>query len=274
LVIFDCNGVLVDSEPIASAVLAEALTRAGIAVSADVVARRFHGRRPVDIFAAVEAATGKKLPPAFASVVAVETLRRFRTQLRALPHVVHALTWIRGPRPSPPLRRLIASKPVSRSPALRQFFRTATVLASNVARGKPAPDVFEFAAARAQINPADCIVVEDSVSGVTAAVAAGMRAVVMSAAVRRPAGSPATSSPPVPTPQSPTCGSERHHRGSTRLVALPRLPGTGGRFWPSAWVSALPPDDPPGVKAGRSRYRPRKLSRSRGIGSSNPLRHA
>jgi HAD superfamily hydrolase (TIGR01509 family) len=177
LVIFDCNGVLVDSEPIASAVLAEALTRAGIAVSADVVARRFHGRRPVDIFAAVEAATGKKLPPAFASVVAVETLRRFRTQLRALPHVVHALTWIRGPKAvasSSPLDRVQASLEIA---GLRQFFGQRLFSASNVARGKPAPDVFEFAAARAQINPADCIVVEDSVSGVTAAVAAGMRAV-------------------------------------------------------------------------------------------------
>jgi HAD superfamily hydrolase (TIGR01509 family) len=177
LVIFDCNGVLVDSEPIASAVLAEALTRAGVAVSADGVARRFHGRRPVDIFAAVEAATGKKLPPAFASVVAVETLRRFRIQLRALPHVVHALTWIRGPKAvasSSPLDRVRVSLDIV---GLLQFFGTRLFSASDVARGKPAPDVFQFAAARLQVNPADCIVVEDSVSGVTAAVAAGMKAV-------------------------------------------------------------------------------------------------
>jgi HAD superfamily hydrolase (TIGR01509 family) len=177
LVIFDCNGVLVDSEPIASAVLAEALTRAGIAVNADVVARRFHGRRPADIFAAVEAATGKKLPPAFASAVAVETLRRFRTQLRALPHVAHALTWIRGPKAvasSSPIDRVRTSLDIT---GLLQFFGPRLFSASNVARGKPAPDVFAFAAARVRTDPADCIVVEDSVSGVTAAVAAGMRAV-------------------------------------------------------------------------------------------------
>jgi HAD superfamily hydrolase (TIGR01509 family) len=177
LVIFDCNGVLVDSEPIASTVLAEALTRAGIAVSADVVVRRFHGRRPADIFATIEAATGTKLPPAFASVVAAETLRRFRTQLRALPHVAHALTWIRGPKAvasSSPIDRVRASLEIA---GLLQFFGPRLFSASNVAKGKPAPDVFEFAAARAQANPADCIVVEDSVSGVTAAVAAGMRAV-------------------------------------------------------------------------------------------------
>jgi HAD superfamily hydrolase (TIGR01509 family) len=177
LVIFDCNGVLVDSEPIASAVLAEALTRAGIAVNADVVARRFHGRRPADIFAAVEVATGKKLPPAFASAVAVETLRRFRTQLRALPHVAHALTWIRGPKAvasSSPIDRVRTSLDIT---GLLQFFGPRLFSASNVARGKPAPDVFAFAAARVRTDPADCIAVEDSVSGVTAAVAAGMRAV-------------------------------------------------------------------------------------------------
>ena len=177
MVIFDCNGVLVDSEPIASAVLAEALTRAGIAVNADVVARRFHGRRPADIFAAVEAATGKKLPPAFASAVAVETLRRFRTQLRALPHVAHALTWIRGPKAvasSSPIDRVRTSLDIT---GLLQFFGPRLFSASNVARGKPAPDVFAFAAARVRTDPADCIAVEDLVSGVTAAVAAGMRAV-------------------------------------------------------------------------------------------------
>lgn len=177
MVIFDCNGVLVDSEPIASAVLAEALTRAGFAVNADIVAHRFHGRRPDDIFATVEAATGRKLPPGFASAVASETLRRFRTQLRALPHVAHALTWIRGPKAvasSSPLDRVRTSLDIA---GLLQFFGPRLFSASNVAKGKPAPDVFHFAAARTQANPADCIVVEDSASGVAAAVAAGMRAV-------------------------------------------------------------------------------------------------
>ena len=98
MVIFDCNGVLVDSEPIAAVVLAEAFKRVGMALSVETMTRRFHGRRPVDVFAAVEAATGKQLPPDFSATVAAETLRRLRAQLRPVAHVAHALTWIRGPK--------------------------------------------------------------------------------------------------------------------------------------------------------------------------------
>jgi beta-phosphoglucomutase-like phosphatase (HAD superfamily) len=65
LVIFDCNGVLVDSEPIAAAVLADAFKRIGIVLPAETVMRRFQGRRPSDILAAVEAATDQELPPQF-----------------------------------------------------------------------------------------------------------------------------------------------------------------------------------------------------------------
>ncbi len=96
MVIFDCNGVLVDSEPIASAVLAKAFRSVGVALTADMVARRFHGRRTADIFAAVEKATRQRLPPGFQAAVAAETLRRLREELRAIPHAAHALTWVRG----------------------------------------------------------------------------------------------------------------------------------------------------------------------------------
>jgi HAD superfamily hydrolase (TIGR01509 family) len=177
MVIFDCNGVLVDSEPIANAVLADQLTRAGVPVAAEVVARRYHGRRPADVFASVEAATGKKLPPNFATSVTLETLRRFRSDLRALPHVAHALTWIRGPKAvasSSPFERIRASLDVA---GLMRFFEPRVFSASDVPNGKPAPDLLRFAAARMQVEPKSCIVIEDSVPGVGAAVAAGMTAI-------------------------------------------------------------------------------------------------
>jgi HAD superfamily hydrolase (TIGR01509 family) len=177
MVIFDCNGVLVDSEPIVSAVLAESLTRAGFPVNADTLARRYHGRRAADVYASIEAVIGKKLPPNFAAGVAAETLRRFRSGLRALPHVAHALTWVRGPKAvasSSPHDRLRAGLEAA---GLLRFFEHRLFSASDVPHGKPAPDLFRYAAARMQVDPASCIVIEDSVPGVAAAVAAKMTAI-------------------------------------------------------------------------------------------------
>jgi HAD superfamily hydrolase (TIGR01509 family) len=174
LVIFDCNGVLVDSEPIAAAVLADAFKRIGIATSAETIMRRFQGRRPSDIFAAVEAATNKRIPPGFPGEVAAETLQRLRVDLRAIAHTAHALTWIRGPKAvasSSSPERIRLSLEIT---GLIRFFETRLFSASNVYKGKPSPDIFLLAAARSGADPSQCIVVEDSVPGIAAAVAAGM----------------------------------------------------------------------------------------------------
>jgi HAD superfamily hydrolase (TIGR01509 family) len=175
VVIFDCNGVLVDSEPIASAVLAEALCRVGLALTADDVARRFHGRRSADIFAAVEKATKRVLPADFPAHVAGDTLRRLRAELRPVAHAAHALTWIRGPKAvasSSSMDRIRTSLEVT---DLLRFFEPRLFSASEVSNGKPAPDLFRRAAGELNVEAADCIVVEDSVAGVAAAKAAGMR---------------------------------------------------------------------------------------------------
>ncbi len=174
MVIFDCNGVLVDSEPIASAVLADAFKRVGVLLTADDITRHFHGRRSADIFAIVEKATRRRLPPGFAASVADETLRRFRAELRPIPHVAHALSWLRGPKAvasSSPIERIRTSLEVT---DLLRFFDTRLFSASFVAASKPAPDLFLLAAHRTGVDPAQCIVVEDSAVGIAAAAAAGM----------------------------------------------------------------------------------------------------
>jgi len=174
LVIFDCNGVLVDSEPIAAAVLSEALGRIGIVLSAAGVTRRFHGRRPADVFAAIQRATGTALPPDFATLVAAQTLRRLRHELRPIAHAAHALTWIRGPKAvasSSSPERIRTSLEVT---GLMRFFDPRCFSASAVRKGKPAPDLFLLAAAKCEVEASACIVVEDSTPGVAAAVAAGM----------------------------------------------------------------------------------------------------
>lgn len=172
--IFDCNGVLVDSEAIVANVASQELGRAGFAVAPEVVARFFAGRRPIDMLADIEAATHRRLPPNFAASLASATMRRLRTELRATAHVEYALTWLRGPKcvaSSSPLERVRLSLD---STGLLRFFDPYLFSASDVPNGKPAPDLFLYVAARMRVQPADCIVVEDSPAGVSAAHAAGM----------------------------------------------------------------------------------------------------
>jgi HAD superfamily hydrolase (TIGR01509 family) len=174
VVIFDCNGVLVDSEPIANTVLAQALASIGVKAPPQALARRFSGRRPADIFYAIEQNTGRRLPKNFEERVSDEILRRLRTELRPIPHVTRALTWIRGPKAvasSSPLERVQLSLEVT---DLIGYFCGRLFSASRVKRGKPAPDLFLMAAQQMQVQPSKCIVVEDSVPGITAAAAAGM----------------------------------------------------------------------------------------------------
>jgi HAD superfamily hydrolase (TIGR01509 family) len=174
VVIFDCNGVLVDSEPIAAAVAAREFARAGIALTPEFVGQYFFGRRPADMFATIEAAARRKLPPDFESTLAAETLKSLRAELRAMAHVSYALTWLRGPKcvasSSPPERVRLSLELTD----LARFFESNVFSASGVPRGKPAPDLFLLVAARMKVAPRDCIVVEDSPAGVAAATAAGM----------------------------------------------------------------------------------------------------
>jgi HAD superfamily hydrolase (TIGR01509 family) len=177
VIIFDCNGVLVDSEPIATAVLAQELKRVGIQVTPQVIARYFTGRRPADVFAEIEAATGVSLPASFASNVFYATMSRLRAELRVMPHVAYALSWLRGPKcvaSSSPLERIKLSLDVT---DLRRFFGANIFSATTVAAGKPSPDLFLYAAAQVGVDAKDCIVVEDSAAGISAAVAAGMCAI-------------------------------------------------------------------------------------------------
>ncbi len=172
--IFDCNGVLVDSEAIVANVAATELTRAGFAVSPEIIGRFFTGRRPIDMLVDIETATQRKLPPNFAKTLASATLRRLKVELRATAHVEHALTWLRGPKcvaSSSPLDRVRVSL---ESTGILRFFEPFLFSASDVPRGKPAPDLFLHVAAKMRVKPADCIVVEDSPAGVSAAHAAGM----------------------------------------------------------------------------------------------------
>jgi HAD superfamily hydrolase (TIGR01509 family) len=177
MVIFDCNGVLVDSEPLATAIVSQEFMRAGFPLTPDIVARYFTGWRPADMFAEVEIAAGRKLPPGFAATVASATLRRFRAELRATRHMAQALSWLRGPKCVASSSSFDRIRVSLESTDLVRFFEPYLFSASEVKNGKPAPDLLLYAARRIHVEPRHCIVVEDSAVGVAAAVAAGMTAV-------------------------------------------------------------------------------------------------
>jgi HAD superfamily hydrolase (TIGR01509 family) len=177
LVIFDCNGVLVDSERLAAAVASQELTRAGFALPPEVIGRYFTGRRPADMFLEIERAARRKLPDNFELTVKAATLLRFRKELRTTAHAAYALSWLRGPKcvaSSSPFDRIRLSLETT---DLFRYFDPYLFSATEVTKGKPAPDLFQLAAAKMHVEPADCIVVEDSPVGVAAAVAAGMKAI-------------------------------------------------------------------------------------------------
>lgn len=174
LVIFDCDGVLVDSEVISCRAHAETLTRHGYPITAEQVLQRFLGRSMRQATREVEAELGRSLPDDFHSQVYTEIFRSFATSLEATPHIGETLTQIAVPTcvaSSGPPEKISAS--LNRV-GLYDRFAPNIFSAVQVPNGKPAPDLFLFAAKQMQTQPARCLVIEDSVPGVTGARAAGM----------------------------------------------------------------------------------------------------
>jgi len=175
-VIFDCDGVLVDTELISNTVLARLLTEAGLPMTYEDCMRDFRGRS----IASVMAIAGERHARAwdfdvgeryYAEVEAV-----FRRELEAVPGVIAALEEIVLPScvaSSGPHHKMALTL---RRTGLWDRFEGRIFSATEVAAGKPAPDLFLHAAARMGFDPACTAVVEDSLPGVQAAVAAGMRA--------------------------------------------------------------------------------------------------
>ena len=174
LVIFDCDGVLVDSEVISCRAHAQTLTRHGYPITDDQVLERFLGVSDREARQIVEAEIGRKLPDDFEAQVKQATLQFYAGDLRAIAYVGEAIAAIGLPK-------CVAS---SGTPEKIRHGLSCTGLydrlaphifsATQVARGKPAPDLFLFAAGQMHVSPARCLVIEDSVPGITGARAAGM----------------------------------------------------------------------------------------------------
>ena len=174
LVIFDCDGVLVDSEVISCRAHAETLTRHGYPITADQVLVRFLGVSDREARMTIEAELGRSLPDDFELQVKQATLQFYAEGLRTIPHVDEAIAAIGLPK-------CVASSGTPEKirhglecAGLYDLLAPNIFSATQVKRGKPAPDLFLFAAGQMQASPARCIVIEDSVPGIAGALAAGM----------------------------------------------------------------------------------------------------
>ena len=174
LLIFDCDGVLVDSEMIATAVDVEALAALGYRIETRTFIDRFVGKSSRDMLAAIESEMGRPLPADFAESRATELQRRFRAELKAMPGVAEAIGSLPGPRcvaSSSSPQRIRLSLQLT---GLLHLFDPHIFSATQGERGKPAPDLFLLAAERMKADRRTCLVIEDSVAGATGARAAGM----------------------------------------------------------------------------------------------------
>ncbi|MFZ4069260.1 MAG: HAD family hydrolase [Caulobacterales bacterium] len=175
--LFDCDGVLVNSEVIAVATERAHLAQAGLSYSAVQFVSRFTGLTQAAFSAALEADSVARLgrpPPAglFAAIKA-DVKARYPAELRAIGGIRDVLDGLSGPRAvaSSSERDILHVK--LRLVGLHGDFDPHIHSGDDVANGKPAPDLFLRAACGLGVNPGDCVVVEDSVHGVRAGVAAG-----------------------------------------------------------------------------------------------------
>ena len=175
--------MLADSEVLSNSVIAEIVSELGVPTSLDDAYRTYMGKRLGEVIETIERVIGRKLPADFADAYQLRTFEAFRAYLKPIDGAREFIAaWREIPNciaSSSSPERLALSLDVLNMTAL---FEGRVFSASNVARGKPHPDIFLHAAEQLGVRPSDCIVIEDSVGGVTAARAAGSTAIGLTAA--------------------------------------------------------------------------------------------
>lgn len=177
LVIFDCDGVLIDSEIISATTLIDLLAAFGIGIDVAYVQENFLGRSFPTVATLLRQQFDVDLPQAFEANYRQALLQRFKTQLMPTEGIVEVLNKLDCQccvaTSSSPERAVKSLKMTG----LERFFAGRIHTASQVANGKPAPDLFLYAASCEGVHPSRCVVVEDSLPGLMAAQAAAMKVV-------------------------------------------------------------------------------------------------
>ena len=175
LIIFDCDGVLVDSELLANQVMADYLSEQGLPCTRQQATARFVGLSLVSIRNRVRDENGVTLPENFEKEIIRRDRLVFETNLKALPGISAVLETLATPK-------CVASSGAHQKirtsltqTGLLEYFEGHIFSAADVENGKPAPDLFLHAARNMNTRPENCLVIEDSLAGVQAGVAAGMQ---------------------------------------------------------------------------------------------------
>ena len=175
LVILDCDGVLIDSEIISAQMLVDELTRFGVVIDLPYVARNFLGRSYPTVMQTIREDFGLDLSPDFEATYRERLLAAFADRLQIIPGVTDFLEAV-----AVPVAVATSSSPRRVEMSLRRVglwdrLADVTYTASLVPNGKPAPDLFLHVARVMGVQPADCLVIEDSLPGLRAGLAAGMQ---------------------------------------------------------------------------------------------------
>jgi HAD superfamily hydrolase (TIGR01509 family) len=177
LLLFDCDGVLVDSELMANAALAELISALGHPMTTQQAIDTFTGRSLRDVLATAETLLSRPIPADLSAQAGRRLLERFRRELKAVVGMREAIAALDYPRcvaSSSTRERIALSLEVT---GLASMFGANVFSADQVAHGKPAPDLYLAAAQAMGAAPAHCIVIEDSPLGIQAALAADMQAI-------------------------------------------------------------------------------------------------
>jgi HAD superfamily hydrolase (TIGR01509 family) len=192
-VIFDCDGTLVDTEPLANDVFAAMLCAEGLPMTGHEAMSRFRGMKWDACFAEVEVELGRKLPPGFSTELHERTSAAYRSGLKPIPGIIELVSSLDIPIcVASNGKREQVEFSLSLTGLLPHF--TGRIFSSyDIGVWKPEPDLFLHAAKAMGVEPANCAVVEDSVPGIQAGISAGMKVFAFQPTVvdgRIPAGIP------------------------------------------------------------------------------------
>lgn len=180
LIIFDCDGVLVDSEPLSNAVMAEHITRLGWAMNGHESIRLFKGKTMAQVHCAIEDRLGKPIDKEWTSAFHLDQEQRMRRDLTVVAGVNDLIARVQAAG----LRSCVASQGSHEKMAISlgltglwDQFEGRIFSARDVTNPKPAPDLFLHAAIQMNVSSTRCIVIEDSPTGIAGALAAKMRVI-------------------------------------------------------------------------------------------------